>query len=393
MKKFCSTFSQLLQLFPRLEFEQAVKKHQADRGAKGFTSWGQFVAMLFCQLGRAHTLREICGGLASCEGKLKHLGVREAPSKSTLAYANQHRPWPLYQTVFEQLLGKCQATVAASGWKKKFRFKNKLTSLDSSTIDLCLSLYDWAKFRRTKGAVKLHLLLDHDGYLPSYAVITDGKRGDITVARTMKFAAGTVLVMDRGYNDYDWFEELTDQGVFFVTRMKDNADYDVVEKRKTPEKSSVVSDEVIFFYSMAKAGKLRFFRRIEVWDEDRQKALVFLTNHLEFGATTIAAIYKDRWKVELFFKAIKQNLKIKTFLGTSANAVHTQIWTALIAMLVLRYLQLKSTFGWSLSNLAALLRHQLFVYRDLFTWLNDPFAAPPALDGIHDAQLGLNLAD
>jgi hypothetical protein len=145
MKKFCSTFSQLLQLFPRLEFEQAVKKHQADRGAKGFTSWGQFVAMLFCQLGRAHTLREICGGLASCEGKLKHLGVSEAPSKSTLAYANEHRPWPLYQTVFEQLLGKCQTTVAASGWKKKFRFKNKLTSLDSSTIDLCLSLYDWGE--------------------------------------------------------------------------------------------------------------------------------------------------------------------------------------------------------------------------------------------------------
>src|SRR5262249_41160798 len=202
---------------------------------------------------------------------------------------------------------------------------------------------------------------DHDGYLPSYAVITDGKKSDITVARTMKFATGTVLVMDRGYNDYDWFEELTDQGVFFVTRMKDNADYDVVEKRKTPEKSSVVSDEVIFFYRMAKAGKQCFFRRIEVWDEDHQKALVFLTNHLEFGATTIAAIYKDRWKVELFFKAIKQNLKIKTFLGTSANAVHTQIWTALIAMLVLRYLQLKSTFGWSLANLAALLRHQLFV--------------------------------
>ena len=345
--------------------------------------------MLFCQLGRAHTLREICGGLASCEGKLKHLGVWEAPKKSTLAYANEHRPWELYQTVFEQLLEKCQSTVAEAGWKKKFRFKNKLRSLDSSTIDLCLSLFDWAKFRRTKGAVKLHLLLDHDGYLPRYAVITDGKKSDITVARTMKFAPGTVLVMDRGYNDYDWFAELTDQGVFFVTRMKDNAAYGVVEKRKTPEKGHVVSDEVIFFYSMAKAGKTYFFRRIEVCDEEQQKALVFLTNHLEFGATTIAAIYKDRWKVELFFKAIKQNLKIKTFLGTSANAVHTQIWTALIAMLVLRYLQLKSTFGWSLSNLAALLRHQLFVYRDLFAWLNDPFEAPPALDGIHDAQIVL----
>jgi hypothetical protein len=391
MKRFCSIFSQLLQLFPRLEFERAVKKHQADRAAKGFTSWGQFVAMLFCQLGRAHTLREICGGLASCEGKLKHLGVPEAPKKSTLAYANEHRPWELYQTVFGQLLEKCQSTVAESGWKKKFRFKNKLTSLDSSTIDLCISLFDWAKFRRTKGAVKLHLLLDHDGYLPSYAVITDGKKSDIKVARTMKFAPGTVLVMDRGYNDYDWFAELTDQGVFFVTRMKDNASYGVVEKRKVPEKGNVRRDEVIFFFSMAEGGKAFFFRRVEVWDEEKQTTIVFLTNHLEFGATTIAAIYKDRWKVELFFKAIKQNLKIKTFLGTSANAVHTQIWAALIAILVLKYLQLKSTFGWSLSNLTALLRHQLFVYRDLFAWLNDPFEAPPVLDGIHDAQLVLEL--
>src|SRR5206468_10830391 len=220
----------------------------------------------------------------------KHLGVSEAPKRSTLAYANQNRGWELYQTVFGQLLEKCQSTVAESGWKKKFRFKNKLTSLDSSTIDLCLSLFDWAKFRRTKGAVKLHLLLDHDGYLPSYAVITDGKKSDIKVARTMKFAAGTVLVMDRGYNDYDWFAELTDQGVFFVTRMKANADYGVLQKRNVPEKGNVQRDEDIFFYSMAAAGKEYFFRRVEVWDEEKQDTIVFLTNHLEFGPTTIAAI-------------------------------------------------------------------------------------------------------
>ena len=392
MTRFSSIFSQLLQLFPRLEFEQAVKEHHAERSAKGFSSWGQFVAMLFCQLGRAHSLREICGGLASCEGKLKHLGVPEAPKKSTLAYANEHRPWELYRTVFGQVLEKCQSVVAASGSKKKFRFKNKLVSLDSSTIDLCMSVFDWAKFRRTKGAVKLHLLLDHDGHLPSYAVVTDGKKSDIRVAWGMKFAAGTVLVVDRGYNDYDWFAELTDQEVFFVTRMKDNAIYDVVERREVPDKGHVRSDEVIFFPSMAANGKEYFFRRVEVWDEEQQRTLVFLTNHLKFGATTIAAIYKDRWKVELFFKALKQNCKIKTFLGTSANAVHTQIWTALIAMLVLKYLQLKSTFGWSLSNLVAMLRLQLFVYRDLHAWLNAPFQAPPALEGIHDVQLVLNLA-
>ena len=158
MQRFSSIFSQLLQLFPRLEFEQVVKRHRSDYSAKGFSSWGQFVAMLFCQFGRAHSLREICGGLASCEGKLKHLGVSDSPKRSTLAYANRHRPWSLYQTVFEQLLAKCQLAVAGRGGRKKFRFKNKLISLDASVIDLSLSLFNWAQFRRTKGAIKLHLL-------------------------------------------------------------------------------------------------------------------------------------------------------------------------------------------------------------------------------------------
>jgi hypothetical protein len=237
MKRFCSIFSQLLELFPRVEFEQHIREHKAERHARGFSSWTQFIAMLFCQLGRAHSLREICGGLASCEGKLRHLGVLKSPKKSTLAYANEHRPWQLYRAVFGQMFNKAQALAERQGGKKKFRFKNKLVSLDSSVIDLCLSLYDWAKFRRTKGAVKLHLLLDHDGYLPCFAVITEGNKSDIKVARTMKFERGTVLVMDRGYNDYDWFAELTDQGVFFVTRMKVNADYEVVGRRKPQKKA------------------------------------------------------------------------------------------------------------------------------------------------------------
>jgi hypothetical protein len=384
MKRFSSIFSQLLQLFPRVEFEQAVREHKAERHARGFSSWGQFVAMLFCQLGRAHTLREICGGLASCEGKLKHLGISGSPKRSTLSYANQHRPWLLYQTVFQQMFSRAQALVAQKGSKKKFRFKNKLVSLDSSVIDLCLSLYDWAKFRRTKGAVKLHLLLDHDGYLPSFAVVTDGKTSDIRVARQLRFDAGTVVVVDRGYTDYQWFVDLGRQGVFFVSRLKDKAVYEVVEERKIPENRNVLRDQVIFFPSLAEPELEYFFRRVEIWDHQKQESIVFLTNHKEFGATTIAAIYKDRWQVELFFKAIKQSLKIKTFLGTSANAVYTQIWTALIAILVIKYLQLKSSFGWSLSNLVALLRHQLFVYRDLDAWLNDPFQAPPALEGVHD---------
>ena len=198
MNRFSSIFSQLLQLFPRTEFQQAVKETRAERHARGFTCWGQFVSMLFCQLGRAHSLREIIGGLRSCEGKLKHLGIT-APNRSTLAYANGHRPWELYQKVFLQLLERCRMQV---GGGKKFRFKNKLVSLDSTTIDLCLSIFDWARFRRTKGAIKLHLLLDHDGYLPEFAWITEGKIADVKVAQQLHFSPGTIVVDDRGYTDY-----------------------------------------------------------------------------------------------------------------------------------------------------------------------------------------------
>ena len=376
MSGFCSMFSQLLKLFPRTEFQGLVKRTHAERHARGFSCWGQFVAMLFCQLGRAHSLREICGGLRSSEGKLTHLGIT-APSRSTLAYANAHRPWQLYRAVFQELLARCQPL--AKG-RRKFRFKNKLVSLDSTVIDLCATLFDWAHFRRTKGAVKLHCLLDHDGYLPSVVVITEGKRHDVRVARTLRFDPGTIVVMDRGYVDYAWFGRLTTAGVFFVTRLKDNAVYRVVERRRVPERSAVLRDEVIELTGgAATAAGPPQLRRVEVDDPDKGGTLVFLTNHLALGATTIAAIYKDRWQIELFFKALKQNLKIKTFVGTSANALKVQVWTALIAMLLLKYLQLRSRFAWSLANLVALLRMNLFTHRDLWSWLDQPFEGPPTV--------------
>ena len=380
-------FSQLLQLFSRMEFQAAVKTHKAERHSRGFTCWGQFVAMLFCQLGQAQSLREICGGLAASEGKLKHLGLPKAPPRSTLAYANKHRPWQLYETVFHQLLDKCQGVAASQPGKKKrkFRFKNRLLSLDASVIPLCASVFDWAQYRRSKGAVKLHLLLDHDGYLPSFAVVTEGKTSEIKVARTLRFAPGTILAIDRGYNDYAWFRELTQEEVYFVTRMKEKAVYEVQEEVRVPQNSNVVRDQIICFPRLAREGEEPvLFRRVEIWDAEKEEAIVFLSNLLAFGATTIAAIYKDRWEVELFFKALKQLCKIKTFVGTSTNAVRTQVWTALIAMLVLKYLQMKSSFSWSLSTLAALLRQQLFFYRDLWVWLDDPFQSPPALAGVHD---------
>jgi hypothetical protein len=367
-------FSQILKLIPRIDFERIVKETGAEYRSKGLSSWSQFVAMLFCQLGRAHSLREIEGGLKSCEGKLAHLGI-EAPARSSLSYANGHRPWELFEKVF---YGLFETVAAKAVGKKKFRFKNKLVSLDSTVIDLCLSMYDWAKFRRTKGAVKLHLVLDHDGYLPCFGIITDGKVADVKAAHQMHFAPDTIVVDDRGYNDFRLFAKWTDASVYFVTRMKDNTLFEVVEEHEVPKHRNILKDQTIRLTGTGAQQKCpHLLRRIEAVREDTGAILVFLTNHHGLGASTIAAIYKDRWQIELFFKALKQNLKIKTFVGTSANAVKTQIWTALISMLLLRYLQLCSRFGWSLANLVALLRMNLFTHRDLMAWLDQPFATPP----------------
>jgi len=375
-----------LQWFPRLEFEAGVREHKAERHARGFTCWQQLVAMLFCQLGHAQSLREICGGLAATEGKLRHLGILDCPKATTLSYANAHRPWQLYQSVFYTTLERCRAEALTRG-QRKFRFKHKLLSLDASMVELCAESFDWAKYKRTKGALKLHLVLDHDGYLPCYAVMTEGKTADVTEARKMRFEPGTLLVFDRGYSDYAWWLTLTRAGVNFVTRLKDSAWYGVVESRPTPENSNVLRDEVIVLVSQQEVGPPARLRRIEVWVEEKNENMVFVTNNLKLAARTIARIYKERWQIELFFKALKQGLKIKTFVGTTENAVQIQIWTALIAMLILKYLQLKSTFGWSLSNLIALLRQQLFVHRDLWNWLNDPFQAPPEVET--DLQMAL----
>src|SRR5882762_5809100 len=386
MNRVCSIFAQLLQLFPREKFQQAVNQQKGDRHGRGFTCWGQFTAMLFCQLGQAKSLREICNGLMAIEGKLKHLGIGQAPNKSTLAYANEHRPWQVYQTVFEQLLEKCYSLARG---KKKFRFHNKLLSLDSTSIDLCASIFDWAKYKRTKGAVKVHLLLDNEGYLPCFACLTDGKSHDITAARTMHFQPGTIVVMDKGYVHYDWWNELSQQGVYFVTRLKKDLKWKELKRCPVPTNSAILRDQIIAIRPYRRNYTLQL-RVVTKWDAEKQEEIQFLTNHLEFGTTTIARIYKERWQIEIFFKSLKQLLRVKTFVGTSANALKTQIWTALIAMLILKYLKLRSSFGWSLSNLVALLRQQLFVYRDLYQWIDDPFQAPPALAGIHDGQLTLD---
>jgi hypothetical protein len=376
MVRCASLFSQLITLFNRQQFYRLVAKHRAERYSKGYSSWDHFVSMLFCQLAQAKSLREICGGLACTLGKLRHLGMTDAPKKSTLSYANAHRPWEMFRDLFYDTLQICRM---AAPMNRKFRFKNKLLSLDSTTIALCLNLFPWAEFRRTKGAVKLHLLLDHDGYFPTYAYISNGKKHDVTIGRKISLPPGSIVAMDRGYNDYRLFAFWTHKGIFFVTRMKENADFKVVEEMVTPRNLDIISDQLIQFTGYtAQKNCPHVLRRIVVWDNENDRPIALLTNHLKFGATTISAIYKDRWQIELFFKALKQNLKVKTFVGTE-NALYIQIWTALIAMLLIKFLQFKSKFGWALSNLVAFLRWNLFTYRDLWDWIDNPFDVLPVV--------------
>lgn len=373
MIRVASCFAQVLELIDRGGFGRVVRELKAERGAKGFRCWDQFVAMLFCQLGAAHSLREICGGLNTAMGRVVHLGLHAAPKRSTLAYANEHRPWELYQRVFEQLLGRCQELAASR--QRPFRFKNPLRVIDATVIDLCLEMFDWARFRRTKGAIKLHLQLQDQGCLPCWALVTEGRMHEVRVAQGLRFEPGTIVAMDRGYTDYKLFGRWTDQGVFFVTRMKTNARFQVVHTIPGGV-TGVRKEEWIRLTGSGARHCSRVLRRITVWDERRQREIVLLTNEPRLSAATLARVYRYRWQIELFFKALKQNLKIKTFVGTSENAVKTQVWTALIAMLLLKFLQLKSSWKWSLSNLAAMLRFNLLTYRDLWAWLDDPFGVP-----------------
>jgi hypothetical protein len=388
MNKNMSLFSQMVHIFPRGYFERAARELNVERHARGFRSWDQFVAMLFCQVGKANSLREITNGLASCEGNLVHLGMKTAPKRSTLAYANEHRSWELYRQMFFYILDHCQKAAARQG--RKFRFKHKLYSLDSTTISLCAAVFPWAKYRQTKGAVKLHLRLDHDGYLPDFAYIREGKEHDHQSLGAFHFRPDSIYVFDRGYTDYQWYSRLCEDQVYFVTRLKDNADYEVVERTDTSHHKNIRCDQVIELkgYYASKACPFPL-RRIRVYDPEEKRHIILLTNIFHLSCKTISEIYIERWNIEIIFKTLKQYLKIKTFVGTSENAVHIQIWTALIALLLLKFLKLKSRFNWSLSNLAALIRMNLFTHRDLWEWINNPFTTPQTDTNSEQLQLAL----
>jgi putative transposase len=325
--------------------------------------------MAMGQLSGRKSLRDIVENISAQTHRLYHLGSAKL-SRSNLSRINENKPYALYEALFEKLLKRCQGVVPGH----QFRFKNPLYSLDASTIDLCLSVFPWAKFRTTKGAVKLHVGLNHAGYLPEFVTLTEGRKHDVTVGRILKFPKGSIVVMDKAYNDYAWYKQLTDNGIFFVTRLKANAKYRVIERREVLQSKGLTSDQTIAFTGLQIAKKCPVpLRRIGYRDPVTGKHYVFLTNNFKLAAKTIADIYKARWQVELFFKWIKQNLKIKSFVGTSKNAVMTQIWIALCMYLLLAFLKFQSKLTKSMQQILRLLQLNLFEKRDMMALLRgDP---------------------
>ena len=367
-------FSQIISKLDRSKFNKLVKAKQTDKHCKGYTSWTHLVSMLFCQFAKSQSVRDISNGLRSATGNLNHLGIDRAPSKSSISYQNKHRDHELFKEYYFQLL---ESLGQHPKFKQvKFRIKSKIFLLDSTTISLCLSLFDWAKYKTAKGAVKMHTLLDFDGNLPAYVNITDGKTADNKGAYDIPLLKGSVIVADRFYNDFPLLNVWDSKGVFFVIRHKENLQFETLKENDLPDNrhQHILKDEIICLKNESSKSKYPGkLRRVSVWDEENKQVIELITNQFNWSPNTIGELYKSRWQVEIFFRHIKQLLHIKSFIGTSENAVMIQIWTALITILILKALKAQSQFGWYLSNLVAFIRLNLFVKIDLQLWLDKPF--------------------
>lgn len=360
-----TVFSQLLKLVQRHEFESLANQHHSGRAFRTATRWSQFVTMTMAQLSGRNSLRDIIDNMSAQSHRLYHLGCAKL-SRSNLSRMNNDKPYQLYEALFGKLLSRCQTVTPGHS----FRFKNPLYSLDASTIDLCLEMFPWADFRSTKGAIKLHVGLNHSGYLPEFISISEGKSHDVTIGRLLQFPKGSIVAMDKGYNDYSWYKQLSDKGIFFVTRLKTNAKYCVTANRAVLKYKGVLSDQTIEFTGVQAAQKCSIpMRLISYVDPETGKHYRFLTNNFALAAKTIADIYKSRWQVELFFKWIKQNLKIKSFVGTSKNAVLTQIWIAMCVYLMIAFLKYQPKLDASFQQILRLLQLNLFEKRDLIALL------------------------
>jgi len=361
-----SILNQILQIISRHDFEKSVKKYNGDFASKGFSCWEQFVSMLFAQLSGQTGLRGIEIAFDSIKNMLYHLGVKKI-KRSTLSYANNHRPAEIYKNVFDTLLSK----ILKMERSHKHRFKNPMYSIDATIIDLCLSVFPWATFRKNKGGIKLNVKLDHSGHIPTFVSVTTAINHEVHSVKEMDFQKGDVITFDKGYTDFEQFANYCNAGIYFVTRLKKNADFKVVKRNDVSAYENISSDHIIEMkgFNTSKKCPLKL-RRIRSRNPETGKYIVILTNHFEWAATTIAAIYKDRWQIEIFFKTIKQNLKIKKFFGTTKNAVMTQIWIALITHLILQYLKMLSSGGWTHYSLMKLLPSILTTKKDLWCVLN-----------------------
>ena len=379
----CSTIlSQMLKIVPRHVFATLDKAHGTGRAARKFSRWDQFVHLLAIQLTGRVSLRDGVRSIRSRLTNLYHLGTKPA-ARSTFAEANERRPAAFFEALFGHVYGRCQPVAP----KHKFKFKNKLFSLDATTVSLCLSLFPWAKFRKTKAGIKINTLLDHDGYLPAFVSISEAKKHESKTARAIRLPKGSIVAMDKAYIAFAWLFSLTDRGVFFVTRMKTNTRYKVVKRNRVNRRLGITSDQTIWLTGAKWADYPTALRRVGYRDKATGKHYLFLTNNFDLSAKTIADIYKERWQIETFFRFIKQNLKIKSFIGNSENAVMTQVYVALIAYLLLCYLKFLCRLGISLQQLAQLLQLNLFRR----CTLQELFESPGVSDELTSDNNQLNL--
>lgn len=376
-------FSQIISKLDRFKFNKLVNAKQTDKHQKGYNSWTHLVAMLFCQFAKSQSVRDISNGLRSATGNLNHLGIQRAPSKSTISYQNKHRDWHLFRDYYYQLQ---KSLGQQAGFKQvKFKIKSKIFLLDSTVITLCLSLFDWAQYKTCKGAVKMHTLLDYDGNLPSYVNITEGRTPDNKGAYNIPLVKNSVIVADRFYSDLKLLFNWDSNKVHYVVRHRKDLQFRTLTEHKLPEERHphVLKDETIELTGFRSFKKYpRKLRRVAIWDEKNEQVIELLTNQFAWTANTISELYKSRWQIEIFFKEIKQLLHIKSFIGTTENAVMIQIWTALITILILKALKAMAQYGWHLSNLVAFIRLNLFVKVELQRWLDYPFdheRNPPVL--------------
>ena len=364
-----TAFHQLLKPISRHEFESLAKIHHSGQKLRSASRWDQFIGMTVAQLSGKQSLRDIQANLETQRNKLYHLGAQPI-ARSTLARLNQKQPADLYKALFGKLLNRCKSQASGT---HKFRFKNPLYSLDASAIDLSLNLFPWAAHRDDTANVKLSVGLNHGTMIPEFVALSDGNENDMVEGRKFDFPKGSIVAFDKGYIDYEWFKSLTDKGIFFVTRLRSGSVYRVTGDYPANKADGILKDQDIQFNSdHAQKRGVPPLRRVVYYCRETGKTYEFLTNHFQLAAKTIAGIYKDRWQVELFFKAIKQSLHIHAFSGTSRNAVMTQLWIAMITYLLVAYARYAARSGWTVLRMLRVLRVNLFERKTLQEVLNPP---------------------